>query len=725
MRKWQRLFQFELRLLFGNWWLPAVQAVFALLAFWNLGRPPGRDTNFFREAYTALALLHTMSLGLTMLLGVLAVRRDVRRPAYEWSAALPVSYAARMSAKYAAGLLYFTVFSLLAGAAFAWSSSQTGVDPALTREYAAYFLLTYEISYLVTFALAMLLAVCIANRAVYLIAFCAWMFGTFFMDMFLLDRNKWYGLSTFHLSRLFVTGDMDADTWGIRLIADELAASRWFVLAFTLLLLTAGVVTLNRLRPTGHRNLNWAAGGLALALAAGAFVPYGLIWRERGAGYQAKLHDPAIKTVQEVSAEKAAAFTISNYTIDLAREPDDRLKAKVELQIPAGQLSGDLELPFTLNRAFRVGQLKVAGASVPFTQEGEALTAKLAEPLTADKAVSVEMEYTGRVMDYTAGNYTQGAYLAFVKGQNVLLPGFIAWYPLAGHRSVYAKGFFFGQSLEAAADLSGWSVPPADFRVNVSGFASKLYGNLEETEPTQDGQSFAGKSAAFVRLYGGDFEEISRPEIPVRIVTTPYNTSRAEKLLDVWKAVYDYYTGWVDPFQPKLDQVLMFSLNNNHSRDLENKTYYLIWEVTDMEYYANQLMDALLLGTNEGDPYAVTTAEDVRPQIRALMWYIYYREVKGLSHEDLMQGSGGSMTYPLYDALPETDPDRVGPRLAEQVGKALDEGKTQQVKEVLNHFYGVGLEIPRVGDEGGQEGRILYADWEREWKKVMDDADAS
>lgn len=211
MKKWQHLFQFELRMIFGNLWLLAMPVLFGLLLFWNL-RLPGQKLEFFNEAYSNLAFLHTMSLGLTMLIGVLTIRRDIRRPSYEWSAAMPVSYAARLSAKYLAGVLYFTIFTLLAGAAFAWSSSQMDVDPALTWGYTKYFAVTYEVSYLVTLALAMLLAVCIANRAVYLIAFCAWMFGTFFMDLFLLDRNKWYVLRTFHLNQLFVTGEMSAST---------------------------------------------------------------------------------------------------------------------------------------------------------------------------------------------------------------------------------------------------------------------------------------------------------------------------------------------------------------------------------------------------------------------------------------------------------------------------------------------------------------------------------
>ncbi|WP_178018819.1 ABC transporter permease [uncultured Paenibacillus sp.] len=726
MNKGRRLFQFELRMLFGNRWLLALPVVFGLLAFWNLEKLPDREILFFRHAYTNLTLLHTMSLGLTMLLGVLTIRRDIRRPSYEWNAALPVSYVSRISAKYVAGVLYFTIFSLLAGAAFARASSRMDVTSSLTREFTAYYLITFEVSYLVTLALAMLLAICIANRAVYLIAFCAWMFGTFFLDMFLLDRNRWYVLRTFHLNQLFVTGDSDAETWGIRLIADELAASRWFVLAFTLLLLTAGVVLLNRLRPTAFRKSNWLAGGLALLLAAGAFVPYLSIWGVRYAGLHARLRDPAVKTAEAFRDVKVETFQIERYDIHLQREPDDRLTIKAAMQIPTGQLPGRSELVFTLNRDFHVDRMMVEGSSVPFSHEGEKLTVRLSTPLPANESVQVEMEYAGKVMDYVAENYTEESYLAFVKGINVRLPGYIAWYPLPGDYPVYMKNSN-GDSLQVAADYGGWRLPSANFRISAAGFESKLYGNLEQQESTGEGQVFEGKSSAFIKLYGGEFEEVSHPKLPVRLVTTPYNVKTAEGLLDKWAGVYAYFAGWVTDFDPKLDQVLMLSINSNHSPDQENKTYYLIWLVTEPDYYANQLMNSMLLGTNEGAPDILNASEDVRPQLRALMWYMYFREIKGHTTEDLKQGAGDGLLYDLFDPSDsnEADPGHVGLRMAMQVAQAMDEGKTAQVKKVLNHFYALGLEIPHPNDAEDGLRPIPYDEWEREWKRVMGDADAN
>lgn len=501
------------------------------------------------------------------------------------------------------------------------------------------------------------------------------------------------------------------------MIADEQMYSRWFVLAFTLLLLVAGSIILNRLRPTGYKTASWAAGGLALLLAAGAFVPYGLIWKERYDGYNAKLRDPAIKTLDKIMDEPAASYRISNYEIGLKREADDRLRVKVRLQIPAGQLDGSRELPLTLNRAFDVKEVKVDGAAAAFTHQGEALTVKLAEP--AEKNLQVEMEYAGRMEDYMPQGYTEGAYSAFVKGDNVHLPWYIAWYPLAGHRSVYVKEVD-GSGLHLATDFVSWEQrnnPPVDVRLNVSGFESPLFTNLTETGRGKDGQTFESKAASGIRILGGDFEEVGHPGLPVRIVTIPYQVRMAERLLDSWDGMYAYFASWVDGFRPKLDQVLFLPMDNSHSYELEDRTYLMNWMSPNVEEKAMLLMSSMLLGTRSGESWMGPTDEDVRLQIRALMWYMYDREQKGYSDEELQQGAGNNELYYLYDNPVETDPNRLSLRMAEQVGSALAEGKYRQVKEVLNYFYAQGLEIvPPDTDSSSLKNNIPYSEWEREWK---------
>ncbi|MEK5166740.1 hypothetical protein NYE69_31095 [Paenibacillus sp. FSL R5-0527] len=727
MSRWRRLLMFELRMIFRNPWFLAMPVLFVLLLVWFVGRVAVREADFYQEAYTYMALFHTMTLGLVMLLGVLTVRRDIRRPSYEWSTALPVPYAAKISAKYAAGLLYFSLFTLLAGAVYAWASAQVGAASGVTLEFTGYFAASYEVSYIVTLALAMLLAICIPNRACYLIAFCAWMFGTFFMDIFLLDRNHWYVLRAFHLSQLAMNGDLGMDTWGMRLIADEQAASRRFVLAFALLLLTSGTVILDRLRPAGRRAYSWIAAGVALLLTAGAFVPYGSIWRERYAEYEAKQLDPSIPTVNEFliaqassASRSAGVFAITGYDIDLKRTPDDRLHFNVRLQIPAKRLHGSPELTFTLNRTFSVEDVRVAGAAAAFVQQGERLTVKPAEPATGE-LLRVEMKYSGAVMDYMPRNQAQEAYNAFVRGKNVDLPWYMAWYPLPGDRPVYLKKgeastLRLAEEFRLMKESGERGFSPIHVRLNVSGFETPLFSNLTESVRRRDGQTFESDVLTGVRLVGGEFVELEHPGLPVRMVTTPYAVRRVEKMFAECNVMYRYFTSWLPDFRPKLEQVLVLPMYiPNNLTNLEERTLLMNWLSRDREEDsgtdAETLMYRMLLGTDDGKFEITDSYTDVRPQIRALIWYVYCREQTDYTDEDMEKGPQSKILSDLFQ-------NNVGLRMVREVETALDEGKSKQVKEMLNYFYSRGLEIPDT-QFNADKGSITYREWLREWKKAM------
>ncbi|MEF2967515.1 hypothetical protein V3851_16940 [Paenibacillus sp. M1] len=725
MNKWHRQFRFELGMLFRNPWLLALPLLFAALNVWNIGGI-GSGQNLFSEAYSFHAFVHTMTLGVVMLLGILAVRRDLRRLSYEWSSALPVSYATKVSAKYAAGMLYLSLFTLAAAAVFAWYSAQRGVDPGITREFTAYFAVTYEVSYLVTLALAMLLAIAIPNRVVYLIGFCAWMFGTFFMDIFLIDKAGLNVLRTFHLSRLFLMDAPPSDTWGLSMIADELLYSRLFVLSFALLLLVAGVAVLNRIRPTKHRPAVWAASGIALLLSVLAFLPYAQIWQQRYAAYEAKLADPSVPTVDEVMSnpQQSGDIRITDYDLRVQRERKDILKVEAKLSVSGEALSQEKELKLTLNRSFQIREVRVGGDAAAFTREGDRLRIEL--PAAVQSPLQVELSYSGTVTDYAPGFYGQGSMYAFVKGDSVFLPGYIAWYPLAGYQPIYVKetetsGIQLGHVFASPVLYS------AHFRLSFEGFERPLYTSLAETGRKPGSQTFEGEATEGLTLFGGEFKELEAPDIPVRAAVTPYSAKQGEEIMARWSELYDYFTGWVDHFEPHLEQWL-FLPNDNYLRySVENETYVMTY-VFDTEYAANMLMNQMLLGSRRGDYRIDNTKEDVRLKIRGLMWYLYLREKEGFTDEELKTGRTGADDYyyllqELYSENSEADPDRLASRMINQVGSALDDGKAQQVKDVLNYFYDKGIEVPDTETESLRVDKIPYSEWETEWKKVMGDED--
>ncbi|WP_410772240.1 ABC transporter permease [Fontibacillus sp. BL9] len=722
MNKWLRQFRFEWSMIFRNLWLLALPLAFAVMNVWTIGSV-APEANLLNEAYTFHAFVHTMTLGLVMLVGILSVRRDIRRSSYEWSSALPVPYATKVSAKYLAALIYFSIFTLVAAAVFAWFSAQRGITPEITVEYALYFAVTYEISYMVTLALAMLLAIAIPNRIVYLIGFCAWMFGTFFMDIFLIDKARLYPLQTFHLSRMFLVTNQPNDTWGFRLLGDELLYSRLFVLSFVLLLLVAGVTVLNLIRPTKHKLAVWSVSAFAVLLAALAFVPYGQIWQQRYEGYYAKLADPTLKSLDESPEWNSSdLFKITEYDLNVVREANDSLRVTAKLTIPGDDLKvkGNRELNLTLNRNFKVQTIKIGEDAASFSRKGDQLDIELPASIP-EGLIEVEITYAGTMMDYAPGFQGQGSLYAFVKGDDLFLPGYIAWYPLAGHQPIYVKEMD-GSGIQLGAAFIPHAPYSTTFKLSLTGFDRPLYTSLTETGREHGKQAFEGQVSEGLSLFGGDFLELESGDFPGKAVTTPYNAKLGEDILAQWKKMYAYFSGWIHPFESRLDQLLFLPNENYVKYSVENETYVMTY-LFDKDYASKMLMNQMLLGSRKGDYLIENMSEDVRLQIRGLMWYLYTREEEGFSDEEIWQGSGnGYLIQELYARDEGTDPDRVGLQMVKQVAQALDEGKYKQVKEVLNYFYAKGLEVPDPNVEPSiADNKIPFTEWEKEWKRVMGD----
>ncbi|MNW35453.1 ABC-2 family transporter protein [compost metagenome] len=723
MNKWLRQFRFELGMIFRNPWLLILLVLFGVLILWVVHDAHASQV-FHAQSYNALTLVHTLSLGLVMLMGILAIRRDIRRKTYEWSDAIPLSNTTKITAKYVATLLYFTLFTIAATVIYAYYSAKTGGDASVTLTLSKYYATTFEVSYAVTLALSILLAICISNRIVYLIGFCAWMFGTFFMEIFLIDRMYLFPLRTFHLSQLFISIQMDNEVWATAQMDEELMYSRLFVLAFTLLLLVAGITILNCLRRTKHLFLVWGTAITALLLACGSFMPYGGLWQGRYAQYKEKLADPTIQTMEQFTPIQNPTYEITDYDVSMHRRQNDYLetKATIKLNVPTdGHVN---ELPFTLNRAFSVSQVKVNGVGVSFQHQGEQLTIKLNENISGP--VKVEMDYAGVMMDYYMRSNGNGEFTAFVKGGNVFLPQYIGWYPLPGYQSVYAKEVDHSNVRLAPVHYEMDNRAPANFRLTLTGFKSPLYTSIPEQERSEDRQIFAGPVNNKITLFGGELKEMKRSGLPVTVVTSPYNASAVNVILDHLSEMNDYFGSWLQNYKPNINQFIYFPINNYMPFTSENQTYVVTQGYWDNKYISEILMNAMMIGSRNGSYLIENTEDDVRLQIRALLWYVYYREQEGLTDKELKDGWGNNMLWELYDSNNSIDPARLGLRMSEQVGKAIDEGKSKQVKEVLSFFYNQNLEI--VDDTGGDSpsgNRISYAQWEKEWKRVMESESGS
>lgn len=730
MHKWWRHSLLELRLLFGNPLfasLPIIYAILFIIVMLQAASGNGPNHNLYTAAYSFHMLGHTMTLGPAMLIGILSIRRDVRRRSFEWNHSLPVSFFTLLSSKYMVSLLYFSLFTLSTSIIFYILSVSQGIAGHIAMMHTMQFAVQYEVAYMVTLALAMLLGASIPNRIVYLIGFCAWMFGTFFMEIYIISELRWMPAQVFHLNQFFLQSNrFEYENWGYDLFGEDLMSSRWFVLAFTFLLLTVCLFLLNRKRPTMLLKAGWLAVLGAVVLTAAAAVPYGTLWAERYAQIDAKLEDPTVSYIDD--PEDGSFYHVSSYDIKLKRLPNDELRVMAKLTIPASELSGMRQLPLTLNRMFKLERVQLQGIDAPYRRQGDRLSVRMVGDAKGGD-IQAELEYRGKVMDFMSG-YSREEFSVYSVGPEVKLDGFIAWYPLPGHQHVYLKSD--NEDRPSKYVYLGWEFGRmrysfGEMKLEVEGYPVPLYTGMQELERRPGYQRFEDKGIEQnISLYGGRFwKEIRRNDLPITIVTTPYMEKASVLMLRDMQKKYDYFSKWVPAFKSNVDKILYLGQGFDYPR----VDHSLILSSNQYTYnYSNlsgEWMNAILFGNQDGLNYYFEHPErDVRGKISSLFWYVYYVEEKGLSDKQLRSAYGNlrSVQQLLFKNGDGDDPqNKIGISMAQQVRRALEEGRGDQVKELLVHFYQQGLMLPSTERKSylNPESPITYEEWQQQWDAML------
>jgi hypothetical protein len=136
-------------------------------------------------------------------------------------------------------------------------------------------------------------------------------------------------------------------------------------------------------------------------------------------------------------------------------------------------------------------------------------------------------------------------------------------------------------------------------------------------------------------------------------------------------------------------------------------------------------MNSILFGNQGAFHYNFEHPErDVRGKIGSLFWYVYYVEEKGLSDKQLRSAYGNlrSVQQLLFKNGSGEDPqNQIGISMARQVRKALEEGRGNQVKELLVQFYRQGLMLPDTERNPAlrPEKPITYKEWQQKWDAMM------
>ena len=743
MRKWIVQFKLELSFLFKSWIftpLPFLYFIWLLLSM-NTNQE-GIHGNLYRTTYeTTHSLIFILVTGLCILIGVYLIRRDVGNESFEWHQSFPVSNLIFIAAKFVSALLYMTIFTVLMTATYFLVARSENIAIEETIAILKFFFIQYEVTFLISLSLGMLLSVFIKNRFVYLIAFCAWMFGTLFMEIFIINQGDLFYLKVFHLTYLFVDSVLINGTWGIQLMKEEIQLQRLFVTTVSAFLLVLIIFTLNMRRPHQYDRL-WR--GL-LILSAGlvllSYLPYASFWNERMRGfneikeespfmtsgqdgeYSYMTFPPAPQTNGVLEGEGALyqpdRFDIKEYDLSIDQQNEDSLDVEARLTLSETELSTRDVIKLTLNQTFKVKNVKIDQQPVPFTRSNDFITISLPDQTNTPV---IQLNYEGTYKLW-ASNYGQEFYPGYVGRNQIIMPSQSAWYPLPGHQYLYDRN---GES-QTNVGMNN----RAEFNVTMNG-PSPTFGTIEEFQSSEGTYKLHGKTAK-LDLYSGDLVEVTSDHFPFSIVTTSYNKRRAQTLMDELdeRLLYTehYLTKEIEPMR----HLFILPVENirwaNYMRQqgfidqnylLSESSFYQLDEPYLMKLFLqiNLLHDRTeIYGYDEGELVTSTI----------LSAYTYLYEIDHGNEENA--SAIKSMVVTVNDAIPienYSEEEIEANRIFSMIKTAVESGKEKQVKEVLNRIYSEEWIDPGFPSDFSLFRKpstlILFEEWARIWDEVMQES---
>ncbi len=736
-------FKLELSFLFKSWIftpLPSLYFIWLLLSM-NTNQE-GIHGNLYRTTYeTTHSLIFILVTGLCILIGVYLIRRDVGNESFEWHQSFPVSNFIFISAKFVSALLYMTIFTVLMSATYFLFATSENIAIEETAMTIQFFFIQYEVTFLISLSLGMLLSVLIKNRFVYLIAFCAWMFGTLFMEIFIINQGELFYLKAFHLTYLFVDSVLINGTWGIQLMKEEIQLQRLFVTTVAAFLLVLIIFILNIRRPHQYDRL-WR--GL-LILSAGlvilSYLPYASFWNERMREFsEIKEESPFITSGQDGEhsymtfpplphpdglLEKEGAlyqpdrFDIKQYDLSINQQKGDSLYVEAYLTLPEAEFSTNDVIKFTLNQTFKVKNVMIDHQPVPFTRENDFITISLPDQTNTPV---IQLDYEGTYKLW-ASNYGQEFYPGYVGHDQIIMPSQSAWYPLPGHQYLYDIN---GQS-QTNVGLNN----RADFNVTVT-TPSPTFGTIEEHQSPNGTYKLHGKTAK-LDLYSGDLVAITSDHFPFSIVTTSYNRKRAQTFmaeLDKRLLYTDYYlTKEIEP----MSHLFILPVENirwaNYMRQqgfidqnylLSESSFYQL----DEPYLLKLLLQINLLHDST-EIYGYEDGELVTSAILSAYTYLYEVEHGNEERASAIKG----MVITLKEDIPMenySEEEIKANRVFTMIKTAIESGKEKQVKEVLNRIYSEEWIDPGFPSDFSlfrePSTLISYEEWQQIWDEIMQES---
>ncbi|MFK3960389.1 ABC transporter permease/M1 family aminopeptidase [Guptibacillus hwajinpoensis] len=742
MRKWLIQFKLEFSFLYKNWFFAPLPFLYMIWLLFSMSADQeGGHGNLYRTTYeTTHSLIFILVIGLSILIGVYLIRRDVGNESFEWHQSFPVSNFVFISAKLMSALIYMTIYTVLMSGTYFIFAMRDNIPVEETFTILRFYGTQYEVAFFISLTLGMLLSVLIKNRFVYLIAFCAWMFGTLFMEIFIIDQGGHFYLKAFHLTYLFVDSVLVNGTWGIELMKEELQLQRIFVLTVSSFLLVLIIFILNKRRPHPYTWLWKVVLMISIGIVVISYLPYASFWKERTdefskikqesplitdeqngqASYMSfpSLSSPNTLMKEEEELYQPERFEIKQFDLSIQHE-DQSLFIDASLTLPSAEFQTKEFMKFTLNQTFSVNQVTIDQQPIPFTQENDFLTVTLPENM---KEPVIRVQYKGRYKLW-ASNNGQEYYPGHVGNDQMIMPSQTAWYPLPGHQYLYDTN---GES-QTNIGISN----RATFNVEVSGMALPLYGTIDERNTNVGTYKLQGETSK-LDLYAGDLTEVDSTYYPMSIVTDSYNRDRAIELIKELdkRLLYTnhYLTKKIEPMR----HFFIVPVENirwaNYVRQqgfidqnyiLSESTFYQMDET-----YLMKLLFQVSLFHDGTEIYGYEDGELVTSAIQTAYTYIYELENGNKKKANQIR----DLVITIQDNIPLEDyseEEIKANQIFTMINEAIADGDSKQVKEVLDRIYSERWVDPGFAADftlfREPSTLIPYEEWQKIWDEVMQD----
>lgn len=534
--------QLELAFIFRNWlFIVAPFIYFIVVYLWlnNYGYNQGQQY-YFQHTSEFLSIGHTLSIGIIMLASVLAIRREKQTVMLDWTNSLPTSSTSFILAKFFAINIYSFLFTTIFVLSFLGIGLMDGQAFSFLLSHGFNFAIQSQCSYIVSTALGMFLTVSIPNRIVYIIAFCAWMFGTFFIEGFIIQRYQLFYLKTFHLNQFFLDAP-HSEGWAYSLQQQEAWLSRLFVVFFSLLLLCLMILQTTTSRLSSHTKKAWISVFMVVVLTVASVIPYSSLWVKRLAHFET-LNDSADLHFSDdlTKYENETVTDVNKYQIEIERIGNSTISVQSTLELPSFDLD---ELTFILYPAFQIESITWNGKLVHFQREHH----KVKVPNLEKKALNeLQVSYTGSLNEW-GSVYNSEHNFAFIHKDNMFLPSYIAWYPIIGEFPIFDFHYNFAwrSYLQQISFISG-IIPKADFSITTKGFEQEIFGTNDRTKQLQDGtQVLESVDTTGVTLFSlPDLVEV-KDELDISIISRKPFVEDIQAQMAILQDVFYYLETWI------------------------------------------------------------------------------------------------------------------------------------------------------------------------------------